>query len=319
MEKLILEIAGKDLQHYHKLENTLVSIGRSLDNDIILSDTTVSPHHALIRQTNNDHIEIRSLANENGLLIDGRRIETAISVKELPVRLQLGRVQARLLSSDNSVADTRLLHCHQGGLCLFHSTFWLAFFLLLVVLVGATDHYLDTIEKFDWLKLSQATFTVFFGLGISAGILAFVNRLSVQRWEYRSALLFSCILYLFTTLTDAGIFFANYFLTSNWPGIIINLGWALLLLPLALFFFLHKINHHSRIVAILVALSFSTPLAYIYLNEINDDQGLWSKFSKSSNYSHTLSPWDIRLENSISIEQFIQNSRNIEKITPSNI
>ena len=48
MEALILEINTRGLHRYQQIEREVTTIGRALDNDIILSDPTVAPHHLKI-------------------------------------------------------------------------------------------------------------------------------------------------------------------------------------------------------------------------------------------------------------------------------
>ena len=43
MAKVILEVQTRGLNQYHRLETFPVSVGRGLDNDVILSDPAVSP------------------------------------------------------------------------------------------------------------------------------------------------------------------------------------------------------------------------------------------------------------------------------------
>ncbi len=45
MAKMMLEIQARGLNQYHRLESFPVTIGRALDNDVILSDNSVSPYH----------------------------------------------------------------------------------------------------------------------------------------------------------------------------------------------------------------------------------------------------------------------------------
>jgi len=50
MEKVILEIIQRGVHQYHKVDSFPVTIGRAFDNDIILQDVTVSPHHLVITE-----------------------------------------------------------------------------------------------------------------------------------------------------------------------------------------------------------------------------------------------------------------------------
>jgi hypothetical protein len=62
--------------HSIPLESTLLSIGRGLDNDIILEDTRVSRHHAQLRYKTR-RFWVTDMNSTNGTYINGERISEA--------------------------------------------------------------------------------------------------------------------------------------------------------------------------------------------------------------------------------------------------
>jgi pSer/pThr/pTyr-binding forkhead associated (FHA) protein len=62
--------------HPIPLESTLLSIGRGLDNDIILEDTRVSRHHAQLRYKTR-RFWVSDMNSTNGTYINGERISEA--------------------------------------------------------------------------------------------------------------------------------------------------------------------------------------------------------------------------------------------------
>jgi hypothetical protein len=62
--------------HPIPLESTLLSIGRGLDNDIILEDTRVSRHHAQLRYKTR-RFWVTDMNSTNGTYINGERISEA--------------------------------------------------------------------------------------------------------------------------------------------------------------------------------------------------------------------------------------------------
>jgi len=61
-------------------------IGRSLDNDIVLADSSVSRHHAAI-DANNGGFRLRDLGSQNGTFVRGERINEAPLSNGDPVRV----------------------------------------------------------------------------------------------------------------------------------------------------------------------------------------------------------------------------------------
>ncbi|HXJ65725.1 MAG TPA: FHA domain-containing protein, partial [Actinomycetota bacterium] len=54
-----------------------VSIGRAPDNDIVLSDLTVSGHHALLERTPDGSFVLTDRGSSNGTFVNGVRVDRA--------------------------------------------------------------------------------------------------------------------------------------------------------------------------------------------------------------------------------------------------
>ena len=50
-----------------------------------------------------------------------------------------------------------------------------------------------------------------------------------------------------------------------------------------------------------------TPFAYVQFKQVDAHYNLLDEFSKKTYYSNTLYPWDVRLERTIAIEEFVSN------------
>jgi DNA-binding NtrC family response regulator len=81
-------VAGPDQGKEHALEDGTTLVGTHADNDLILSDATVSRHHLEIR-VRRDGIEIRDLDTTNGTRHGGARVGQVVLVG--PARLRLGK------------------------------------------------------------------------------------------------------------------------------------------------------------------------------------------------------------------------------------
>jgi hypothetical protein len=69
---LLIEETGMPEKRY-EIKRTIISIGSSDDNDIILKDKAVSRHHAKIRVEGRKHF-VYDLASTNGTTVNGRKI-----------------------------------------------------------------------------------------------------------------------------------------------------------------------------------------------------------------------------------------------------
>ncbi|HEX8115115.1 MAG TPA: sigma-54-dependent Fis family transcriptional regulator, partial [Kofleriaceae bacterium] len=81
-------VAGPDQGKEHALEDGTTLVGTHPDNDLVLTDATVSRHHLEIR-VRRDGIEVRDLDTTNGTKHGGARVGQVLLVG--PARLRLGR------------------------------------------------------------------------------------------------------------------------------------------------------------------------------------------------------------------------------------
>ncbi|HEU4733624.1 MAG TPA: sigma 54-interacting transcriptional regulator [Kofleriaceae bacterium] len=81
-------VAGPDQGKEHALEDGTTMVGTHADNDVVLSDATVSRYHLELR-VRRDGIEVRDLDTTNGTKHGGVRIGQVILVG--PARLRLGK------------------------------------------------------------------------------------------------------------------------------------------------------------------------------------------------------------------------------------
>ena len=98
-------VAGPDQGKEHALEDGTTMVGTHADNDLVLSDATVSRHHLEIR-VRRDGIEVRDLETTNGTKHGGARIGQVILIG--PARLRLGKhteVDVEPIDSDVVLGD----------------------------------------------------------------------------------------------------------------------------------------------------------------------------------------------------------------------
>jgi DNA-binding NtrC family response regulator len=81
-------VAGPDQGKDHALEDGTTMVGTHADNDLVLTDATVSRHHLEIR-VRRDGIEVRDLDTTNGTKHGGARVGQVVLIG--PARLRLGK------------------------------------------------------------------------------------------------------------------------------------------------------------------------------------------------------------------------------------
>ncbi|GAB4317934.1 MAG: hypothetical protein Kow0059_11100 [Candidatus Sumerlaeia bacterium] len=93
---LVLVLKSKDGQPVrHRFDKDVIRIGRSADNDLTLTDVSVSRHHCEIRKENNLHF-IYDLQSLNGTCVNGQKVKRA-SLQNNDL-LRIGNVEVLVFS-----------------------------------------------------------------------------------------------------------------------------------------------------------------------------------------------------------------------------
>jgi len=306
MAEVILETIQRGIHHYHKLDAFPVRIGRAFDNDIILQDVTISPHHLVIDQEDGKII-VKNLSNENGTVLNGKKMGQEALPVSLPVDLKISDLKARLLSSDMPVEETHVRDC-SGLFCIFSSPVWA--FLLLASTIGLffLERYLVTpVAKEPLYYLSSVLPSIWMILGIMV-VISGISRLSTHRWEIIPAISIASLIFLVPQIFDYLAHFISYLFTSDTLGSWLKSSARFLVIPALLAAFMVKTIHTKWLPAIGVAILVYSPFLAFQLLGVVDELSLKSGFSEVPSYSQTLLPSDTRLNSTISLDQFTKEA-----------
>lgn len=164
-------LSGREVRHRYRVDELPIRVGRAYDNDVILDDPHVSPHHARVELADDGGLLVRDTGSRNGILRKRRRCaELAINGDTV---FKLGHVNLRVRPSDFQVAEEirdTAFHGWEG---------WppaLAGLALLICLTGF-ESWLETTDKFESASYLMGIVAVV-SLGcIWCGGWAFANRL----------------------------------------------------------------------------------------------------------------------------------------------
>jgi len=314
MAKVIFETIQRGVRHYHKIESFPVSIGRALDNDIILQDVTISPHHLSITDENGGY-QITNLMNENGTKINRKEVDNSPQEVTLPVNIQISNLKARLLATDMAVEDTRLPSC-SGFFCIFSNPIWAMLLLVSTIGLFFLEYYFATPFTRDVIfYVSNVLPSILIMLGITVAI-AGVSRLSTHRWEMIPAISIASLIFLVPQLFDYLGHSMSYFFASDSIGSWLKYSSLFLIIPVLLAAFIVKTVHSKGLPALGIAMLVYSPFLAYQVVALTDKMSLTSGFSKVPSYSQILMPGNIRLNNSISLEQFMHDA---EKATTEHV
>jgi len=311
VETLILEISTRGLHRYQQIDREVTTIGRALDNDIILSDPTVAPHHLKIIRHAGSRVEVVNLSEVNPTRVNNQRLPSVITEK-LPLKLEIGRVQAQLMPRDYVVADTRSLAVNGHGKNLFGHAYWTVLLVLACLFLGGMEFFLNSYNTVKWSDLFKYVLReTVLTIGVFVFALSILERLLVNRWEIRQLITAVCLVYLlfnFVSMAGHGL---NYLFSASWPTTWLHFGWYLTFIPCAIALYLIHISHlkHSR--AILLAILIASPIAVPSILQSQHLRSLLDDFSPAAKYQNSLSALNWHLKDEVSIDSFVEQAKTL--------
>lgn len=208
----IIDQAG----HRHELRRLggpILRIGRAFDNDLVLTDPTVSPCHAVIEETPDGRVVMRDLDSLNGVYLGGRRRQRVTGETELVSGgvYQLGKSRVVVYSTDHPVPETVRIGGTDNAIELLDNPLILAGAVLLAAFIYGAEQWLNMFSGFEWRAVANVLLVV---LGSSLAVAIFwavVGR--VLRHESHFKKQFTVILFFLG---------AQFFLTGLYDILLFN-------------------------------------------------------------------------------------------------
>jgi hypothetical protein len=160
-----------DVQSRQQVAMLPIRIGRGYDNDVIVDDAFMAPHHALIEAEDGGALVLRDLGSRNGVVVKGKRRQNVALDGDTVVRI--GHTSLRVRAASHNVPPElvdRTMHGFEGTLPGLVGA-------VLTVMVSLFAMWLADTQSFELIRYLSA---VAFGLGAAlvwSGIWAFANRL----------------------------------------------------------------------------------------------------------------------------------------------
>jgi len=114
----LIELQGRDgrVGQTVNVRRWPLTLGRALDNHVVIDDPHVAPHHARLVQDEDGRLRLESLPSLNGVRVDGRRATTDVVLSAGGAELQLGGTRLRLRLAGEVLAPELPLPAGGGGL-----------------------------------------------------------------------------------------------------------------------------------------------------------------------------------------------------------
>ncbi len=289
---------------YQKLEgHSRFRIGRAFDNDLILNDPTISPHHAEITVDEQGQLWLTDLDSLNGSYKDRSKVTGKVALQS-GSELTLGKTTIHLFTPDHPVESAIQIQPASIITNWLANPMILAGSVILVALLYGIEQWLNMFQEFKWQDIINIELIIF-GSALSIGIFwSIVGRIFKHEANFNSQmkviLVFIIIQFLFMKIIDVMLFnslnstFAMVMMLSFEFVLVAGLLWFNLQLATNQTFE-QRLRTSVVVSAALIALS-------IYSEVINQ-----SEFSDSPEYVKLLHPPALRLTDGVDEEQFVSD------------
>ena len=111
----LIELLGRDGQIARPVDvwRWPLSLGRALDNDVVVDDPHLAPHHLRLAPGEDGTLQLHALPSRNGVQLAGRAVAGPTPLPRGGALLQLGTTRLRLrLPGETLAADSGEAHRH---------------------------------------------------------------------------------------------------------------------------------------------------------------------------------------------------------------
>ncbi|HEY0722013.1 MAG TPA: FHA domain-containing protein [Gammaproteobacteria bacterium] len=293
-----------------KVTSFPLTLGRAWDNDLIIDDPYVCPHHCTITRNEAGELVAHDLGSINGIYAgaEPKRV-SQIKLDGKPLRLGHTSVRLRLPGEPLEPARLDAASFHRAGEWPPRSLPINISIVLLAALVMMITGYLNSYTSFDSGRyFFSEQLPVVIAVAGWAAVWSMVSRITLHRFAFFShvTILVSVILALY--LADSILDFLKFGYALEWPFEIVSRLISVAGLTLLFYWSLRLSSEQGRrrllAISVVIALSISGLVA---LDEYFDAK----EFSASPTFSTLLKPPAVQMVKSKSVEGFFASAEQL--------
>lgn len=284
-------------------------LGRSYDNDIILDDPYICPHHASF-QWEEGKLVVRDLGSINGLIAENQSNRVKIIQLASGDRVRVGRTILRFCGADLPVAKTLVERSLLRPLKFIEHPLSLTFIYFCMMTYAALNFYLDSSIKFDSLKFAFSMLVVAAAIIVWSAFWAFASRLILHRWNFLIHCGIACLgLIAFSFLEVFSSYVCFAFGVDYILPLFGSVGYALLT-ALLIYFQLRYVSHVAPFQLLKASIGIAVTIVGLLVGINYLEQQNYNAFPR---YSVTLKSPAFKLVESNSSELFFNLSDDFKK------
>lgn len=225
----VLGRSGKVVARYSVRKRGL-TFGRAYNNDVVLEDPYVCPHHLEIAWDEEKGIVARDLGTVNGLLLEDEKIKVDSINLVSGVKFRIGRTSFRFFNHDYEVPRTIVDSYAMSPLRSLESRKLQSFIFIVTALYILVDYWMKSYNKFDTLNLTYGYIGFFSFIVVWSSFWAFTSRMVTHQWN----LFIHCAIasggVVVVSLFEALLSYLSFALAlDNFQGIVGTVGIGLLI------------------------------------------------------------------------------------------
>jgi len=278
-----------------------ISIGRSIDCDVVLDDPYTAAHHATLDEREGV-LAIEAAESVNGVSVGKRLVKAHERLDLNPGDVfRVGGTRLRVRRASDILAPERTLPDARTG--------WVSLVVLpaLLALWTAGDHWLSTDPGGRVIDYVTLVITAVLGLGVWGGFWSLGSRLFRQRFDYWTHVRAAALYFFAAAVIRAFLPIVAYALGWAWPSRIAylaNIGvlWALVLSHLTI-----MLPSRRRVLAIAMSAIFVVGTSLYLTRNYQTTHRMFPEL-----YVTMLAPPAVRLASPAAVDRFIDEARGLK-------
>jgi hypothetical protein len=303
----VIEPSGR-VHQCRKLSGQQIRIGRAFNNDLILTDPTVDPYHAVIEMTDNGQMLIKDLGSVNGTFGEGKqRIQTEMALNSGSEYL-LGKTRIHVFSPDHPVAATAKIGNTENVMDYLGNPLLLTAAFLLTFTLYAGSQWLNMFSGFKWQGIANVSLMIFgsaLAITIFWAVIGRILRHESHFWKQATIILvFMIAQFLLSIIYDLVLFNTLDYMFSMAVMILLEC----VLVAVLLWFNLYLATNQTGAQRLKTAISIALVLMLL---SVYSEFLFREDFTETPDYVRVLKPPVYHLGGTISEEEFITNAASV--------
>lgn len=285
-----------------------VTVGRAYDNDVIVSDPYVCPHHFELR-IESGQPRVHDLGSVNGTYLGSSRQRVQSADLDEGQVIQFGHSQMRLLQDGGALAPTWLDSSRHGLLAMLSKSWVLLLAVLSALAVLAVDSLLDNAAPPKVLTLLLDMFYPLLLVLAWSGMWALINRIVAHRSNFHVhltiALLGVTVEFLTTQAVQLVVFAWDWNAALGWASWVASSAVLFAVLYAHMRYALHgSARRQIWVAAVMSLFLFGVPAAAGFIDRNN--------FSSLPQLAPLLRPPQYRQVDGQNAAEFFQRAENLK-------